>query len=261
MEKSIRGLGSALLLGLIASAPASRGAPGALRGSDGQVTTSASASTPEAQNHTQPTTAPGAGRVARGYEVAAYYFPAYHPAPRMEAFKGPGWTEWSLVKAAAPHFDGHIQPRAYLDAQPHGPKVLTINAWNEWTEGSYLEPDTVNRLGYLEALKAVFPPGECDGTTASQPTSARRGTIIVPNPESKTYSDGRPAAKYRLEAQDQGVVLRHGDGPNQCDVYGAREAIVFKADETYYLHYDGAGPVGWVACLATSHISRFRPCC
>ena len=37
-------------------------------------------------------------------------------------------------------------------------KLITINAWNEWTEGSYLLPDTVNGSKYLEAVKAVFPP-------------------------------------------------------------------------------------------------------
>lgn len=37
-----------------------------------------------------------------------------------------------------------------------GPKVITVNCWNEWTEGSYLEPDTRNKMGYLEAMKAVF---------------------------------------------------------------------------------------------------------
>jgi predicted GH43/DUF377 family glycosyl hydrolase len=66
------------------------------------------------------------------------------------------------------------------------------------------------------------------------------------------YSDGRPAAKLRLDARDQGVVLRFGDGPGRCDCLGAREAIVFESGGTFYLHYDGAGPRGWLACLATS---------
>jgi len=35
---------------------------------------------------------------------------------------------------------------------------LTINAWNEWTEGSYLEPDKVNGLAMLQQVKAVFQP-------------------------------------------------------------------------------------------------------
>jgi hypothetical protein len=43
-----------------------------------------------------------------------------------------------------------------LSANPHGPKILTINAWNEWTEGSYLEPDTHTGMQYLEAIHTVF---------------------------------------------------------------------------------------------------------
>ena len=40
--------------------------------------------------------------------------------------------------------------------QPGGFKMMTINCWNEWTEGSYLEPDTKNGMQYLEAVKDVF---------------------------------------------------------------------------------------------------------
>ncbi|NQT14678.1 MAG: hypothetical protein HQ582_18115, partial [Planctomycetes bacterium] len=66
------------------------------------------------------------------------------------------------------------------------------------------------------------------------------------------YPDGRPAAKLRLDAQDYGVVLRHGDGPNQCDLLGARDAWVFQHGDTYYMHYDAAGANGWLAALAVS---------
>jgi len=38
----------------------------------------------------------------------------------------------------------------------NGPKILNINCWNEWTEGSYLEPDKVNGMGYLNAVREVF---------------------------------------------------------------------------------------------------------
>ena len=43
-----------------------------------------------------------------------------------------------------------------LLADPKSLPILNINCWNEWTEGSYLEPDMVNKFGYLEAIKSVF---------------------------------------------------------------------------------------------------------
>ena len=46
--------------------------------------------------------------------------------------------------------------RDRLLASPTQPKVVTVNAWNEWPEGSVLEPDEEYGYGYLEAIKAVF---------------------------------------------------------------------------------------------------------
>lgn len=78
----------------------------------------------------------------------------------------------------------------------------------------------------------------------------------VGNPEEvqmqPTYEDRRPQAKLRLDAEDYGVVLAHGDGPNKYDVYGARDVWVYEAGGTYYMHYDAAGPIGWLCSLATS---------
>ena len=42
-----------------------------------------------------------------------------------------------------------------LLAKRGGPRILNINCWNEWTEGSYLEPDTVTGMRYLEAVRDV----------------------------------------------------------------------------------------------------------
>ena len=49
-----------------------------------------------------------------------------------------------------------IRAKKYIDKYNIEPKMVTINAWNEWSEGSYLEPDTTWEYGYLEAVKNVF---------------------------------------------------------------------------------------------------------
>jgi len=78
-----------------------------------------------------------------------------------------------------------------------------------------------------------------------------KGSMPVPV-EPTLYPDGRPGAALRMEARDQGVVLRYGDDPGDCDRLGARDVWVWEDGGTYYMHYDGAGAQGWLACLATS---------
>ena len=85
-----------------------------------------------------------------------------------------------------------------------------------------------------------------------EPSQPRASSQVLPAKEIKAYADKRPAAKFRLDAEDQGIVLRHGDGPEQCDRLGARDVWVYQADGTYYMHYDAAGPKGWLCALATS---------
>jgi len=70
--------------------------------------------------------------------------------------------------------------------------------------------------------------------------------------EQAPYEDGRPQAKLRLEAEDKGVVLHHGGGPQECDKYGARDVWVYAVKGKYYMHYDAAGQEGWLCPLATS---------
>lgn len=52
--------------------------------------------------------------------------------------------------------------KQYADRHPEQPRLITINAWNEWVEGSYLLPDMLNGFGYLEAVREVIIEGKYD---------------------------------------------------------------------------------------------------
>ncbi|MDO5580137.1 MAG: glycoside hydrolase family 99-like domain-containing protein [Planctomycetia bacterium] len=43
-----------------------------------------------------------------------------------------------------------------MDRLPNNPRILNINSWNEWTEGSYLEPDRETKFDRLRAIRNVF---------------------------------------------------------------------------------------------------------
>ena len=67
------------------------------------------------------------------------------------------------------------------------------------------------------------------------------------------YKDGRPECKFRMNAEDTGIIMAYGDGPDSCDILGARDLWLFKADDsTFCMHYDAAGPKGWLTSLAIS---------
>ena len=50
--------------------------------------------------------------------------------------------------------------KEYVDTHNLPVPLITINSWNEWTETSYLEPDTKHGYGYLEAIRNVFVEDE-----------------------------------------------------------------------------------------------------
>ena len=50
--------------------------------------------------------------------------------------------------------------KSFVERHPGPAPMVTINAWNEWTEGSTLLPDTVNGTRFLEQITRVFGPSD-----------------------------------------------------------------------------------------------------
>jgi hypothetical protein len=73
------------------------------------------------------------------YEQAAYPFTSILTGNTPQLFQS------ALARA-----------KAYIDSHSDVPKVLTINSWNEWTEGSHLEPEALYGMDYLNAIRNVF---------------------------------------------------------------------------------------------------------
>ncbi len=93
------------------------------------------------------------------------YFPnvtmGWDSSPRAEQsqpFENVGYPFMNTISNNPPeNFQTALEmTKSRLIANPKGPRILNINCWNEWTEGSYLEPDKVHGMAYLEAVKRVF---------------------------------------------------------------------------------------------------------
>ncbi len=62
-----------------------------------------------------------------------------------------------LVDNTPEHFNASLEAvKKFMLEDPSMPPIVTINSWNEWTEGSYIEPDTEHGMAYLEAIREVM---------------------------------------------------------------------------------------------------------
>lgn len=93
------------------------------------------------------------------------YYPnvtmGWDAAPRCrpgDPFENKGYPFMATMSGNTPEAFRQALENAkdFLRRHPQCGNTLTLNCWNEWTEGSYLEPDTLTGMGYLEAVKAVF---------------------------------------------------------------------------------------------------------
>ena len=100
--------------------------------------------------------------------VAAYEIP-YHPnvtmgwdpSPRcpadMQLEKNKYPCSQMIIDNTPDEFKSALAAaRDFLDNNPECENMVSIYAWNEWTEGGYLEPDTDYGYQYLQAIKETF---------------------------------------------------------------------------------------------------------
>ena len=79
-------------------------------------------------------------------------------ADQSQTFNNSGYPFMNTIKDNTPeNFRTALKlAKQRLLDEPSGLRILNLNCWNEWTEGSYLEPDTVHGMAYLDAIKEVF---------------------------------------------------------------------------------------------------------
>jgi glycosyltransferase involved in cell wall biosynthesis len=95
----------------------------------------------------------------------------------IEFAKKPHTENFPLIKACFPSWDNDARRqgnstvihgatpekfRRWLDiiikdtlSRPDSPKMICVNAWNEWGEGAYLEPDRHFGFSFINALKSI----------------------------------------------------------------------------------------------------------
>ena len=61
--------------------------------------------------------------------------------------------EARVIQGESPQLFERYFEKLYRLCCEHNKEFLLLTAWNEWGEGAYLEPDTINGYSYLEALK------------------------------------------------------------------------------------------------------------
>lgn len=108
------------------------------------------------------------------YDVMVDVYSDYYKAATLTAKRlpyivtaSPGWDSrpWhgnAAVVRSNPtpaKFERMLRSAKQLvDSNDKAPKILMIEAWNEFGEGSYIEPTKKWGFGYLEAIKNVFSP-------------------------------------------------------------------------------------------------------
>lgn len=96
-------------------------------------------------------------------EFGVPYYPSvsmgWDASPRTDQhtpYRVGGYPWTAILAGNTPEAFARALEEARTYALRHDSPIITVNAWNEWTEGSYLLPDTAHGAAYLEAIRDVF---------------------------------------------------------------------------------------------------------
>ncbi len=107
-----------------------------------------------------------ADRAIRRWPAYEALYGTYYPHVSVgwdNTHRNPSFGRECVVANSTPHaFEACLwKAKAWLDARPKQAPLVTLNSWNEWTEGSVLLPDMRWGYAYLRAVRNVF--GAVDG--------------------------------------------------------------------------------------------------
>ena len=113
------------------------------------------------------------------------------PVPDYPMWRGvcPGWDNEARKPGSGYTFFGSTPEkyRGWLSAAAahaqrfpvHGEPLVFINAWNEWAEGAYLEPDRRHGYAYLQATRDALDARALDAATQAADGSSGRWPRVV----------------------------------------------------------------------------------
>jgi hypothetical protein len=82
---------------------------------------------------------------------------------------------WIFRGASPERFEHWFRQLVQVTAtRPSNERVIFLNAWNEWAEGTYLEPDERYGHRYLEAVRNCMSAGNQASLGEDEPLDRRK---------------------------------------------------------------------------------------
>lgn len=164
--------------------------------------------------------------------VAADYLA--RPEPEYPVYQGvmPAWDNTPRIGRRA-HIDLHASPALYetwlkssvgkaLRASAKQAPFVFINAWNEWAEGAYLEPDTANGRAYLAATRRALVAGMLAGLEKMPAGATQRLADRQTQTAHKSHAVLSKAELRRIFAKRRSFVpeaLSYATSRDYCDTH------------------------------------------